>query len=234
MLPVVAVASDAPVPLTAAEAREKLLLARSDLPVLGVKKSVLEGYFEVLMKGGMTLYMNDTADYFIAGDLFFVEPNGIVNATEKNRSGDRKRLLATLDESDMVVYAPRPELTKATITVFTDIDCGYCRKLHQDVPELNRLGVAVRYLAFPRAGIGSDSYDKAVSVWCADDQQKALTNAKAGKDIEMKTCVNPVAEQYGLVDAFGVTGTPAIFYEDGTLQAGYMPVEEMSVRLGLN
>ena len=113
-----------------------------------------------------------------------------------------------------------PELTKATITVFTDIDCGYCRKLHQDVPELNRLGVAVRYLAFPRAGIGSDSYDKAVSVWCADDQQKALTKAKAGKDIEMKTCVNPVAEQYGLVDAFGVTGTPAIFYEDGTLQAG--------------
>jgi thiol:disulfide interchange protein DsbC len=233
-LPVVVVASDAPVPLTAAAAREKLLLARPDLPVLGVKKSVLEGYFEVLMQGGMTLYMNATADYFIAGDLFFIEPGGIVNATEKSRTNKRKRLLASLDESEMVVFAPRPELTKATITVFTDIDCGYCRKLHQEVPELNRLGVAVRYLAYPRAGIGSESYDKAVAVWCADNPQKALTNAKAGSVIDMKTCVNPVAEQYSMGDDFGVTGAPAVVYEDGTLQAGYLPAADMASRLGIN
>ncbi|MGV0036228.1 MAG: DsbC family protein [Candidatus Azotimanducaceae bacterium WSBS_2022_MAG_OTU7] len=233
-LPSVAVASDAAVNLTAAAAREKLLLARPDLPVLGVKKSVLEGYFEVLMQGGMTLYLNGTADYFIAGDLFFVEPDGIVNATEKSRTDKRKRLLAAMDESEMVVFAPPPELTKATITVFTDIDCGYCRKLHEEVPELNRLGVAVRYLAYPRAGVGSESYDKAVSVWCADNPQKALTNSKAGKVIEMKTCVNPVAAQYSIGDAFGVTGTPAIVYEDGTLQAGYQPAADMARRLGIN
>ncbi|MDA0273187.1 MAG: DsbC family protein [Proteobacteria bacterium] len=233
-LPVVAVATDAPVSLTAAEAREKLLLARPDLPILGIKQSVLDGYFEITMQGGMTLYMNASADYFIAGDLFFIEPGGIVNATERNRTTQRKRLLARLDETDMVVFAPRPELTKATITVFTDIDCGYCRKLHQEVPELNRLGVAVRYLAYPRAGIGSDSYDKAVSVWCSDNPQKALTNAKSGIDIEMKTCANPVAEQYEMGDAFGVTGTPAVLYDDGTLQAGYLPAAEMASRLGIN
>ena len=233
-LPMGALATDAPVPLTAAEARAELLLSMPDFPVLGIKKSVLDGYFEVLMQGGRILYLNATADYFIAGDLFLIEPTGIVNATEKNRTEQRKQRLASLNESDMVVFSPRPELTKATITVFTDIDCGYCRKLHQTVPELNRLGVAVRYLAYPRAGVGSASYDKAVAAWCADDPQKALTDVKAGKDIEMRTCANSVAEQYAMGDAFGVTGTPAIVYEDGTLQAGYLPAAEMARRLGIN
>ena len=231
-LPMAALATD--VPLTAAEARAKLLLSMPDFPVLGIKKSVLDGYFEVLMQGGRILYLNATADYFIAGDLFLIEPAGIVNATEKNRTEHRNQRLATLNVSDMVVFSPRPELTKATIRVFTDIYCGYCRKLHQEVPELNRLGVAVRYLAYPRAGVGSASDDKAVAAWCADDPQKALTDLKAGKDIEMRTCANPVAEQYAVGDVFGVTGTPAIVYEDGTLQAGYLPAAEMVRRLGIN
>jgi thiol:disulfide interchange protein DsbC len=102
------------------------------------------------------------------------------------------------------------------------------------VLDLIRLGVAVRYLAYPRAGVGSASDDKAVAAWCADDPQKALTDVKAGKDIEMRTCANPVAEQYEMGDAFGVTGTPAIVYEDGTLQAGYLPAAEMARRLGIN
>ena len=233
-LPIAAVAKEVSAPMTAAEAREKLLTVRPNFPVLGVKRSVLDGYFEVLMDGGMTLYMNATADYFIAGDLFLIEPGGLVNVTEQSRTEQRKQLLASLKESDMVVFSPAPELTKATITVFTDIDCGYCRKLHQEVPELNRLGIAVRYLAYPRAGIGSDSYNKAVSVWCADDPQKALTNSKAGKNIETKTCENPGAAHYGLGDAFGVTGTPAVVYEDGNLQAGYLPAAETARRLGIN
>ena len=182
----------------------------------------------------MMLYMNETADYFIGGELFCIEPSGFVNSTEQSRTKQRKQRLASLNESDMVVFSPRPELTKATITVFTDIDCGYCRKLHQEVPELNRLGVAVRYLAYPRAGVGSGSYDKAVAVWCADDPQKAMTNSKAGKDIEMKTCANPVQEHYAMGGAFGVTGTPAVVYEDGTLQAGYLPAVDMARRLGIN
>ena len=233
-LPIAAAANDVSVPLTAAEAREKLLLTRPDFPVVGVKRSVLDGYFEVLMQGGMILYMNEAADYFIAGDLFFIEPSGFVNSTEQSLTKQRKQLLESLKDSDMVVFSPRPELTKATITVFTDIDCGYCRKLHQEVPELNRLGVAVRYLAYPRAGVGSESYNKAVAVWCADNPQKAMTNSKAGKDIEMKTCANPVQQHYAMGDAFGVTGTPAVVYENGTLQAGYLPAVDMARRLGIN
>lgn len=220
--------------LMADEARAKLLAARPDLPVTSVQESRLEGFFEVRIEGGMILYMNETADYFFAGDLFYIQQQGLINATEMARVEARRELLGSLDKSEMVIFAPKPELTQATITVFTDIDCGYCRKLHQEVPELNRLGIAVQYLAFPRAGIGSESYDKAVSAWCADNPQLALTMAKAGKEIEEKTCANPIARQYELGGQFGVTGTPAIVYEDGTLQAGYLPAAVMAERLGVN
>ena len=181
--------------LTPVDVRQKLLTARPDLPIAEVFRSQLGGFFEVHMQGGMILYVNDSAEYFFAGDLFYIEPNDLVNATEKARVDTRRRLLVSLDESEMVVFSPPPELVKTTITVFTDIDCGFCRKLHQEVPELNRLGIAVRYLAYPRAGIGSASYDKAVSAWCADNPQLALTRAKAGQEIEQLNCANPVAAQ---------------------------------------
>lgn len=227
-------AEEESVELEAADVKQRLLTARPDLPISRVVKSQLEGYYEVTMQGGMTLYVNDAAEYFFAGDLFFVQTQGFVNATELARVSERRKLLETLDESEMIVFAPPPELARTSITVFTDIDCSYCRKLHQEVPELNRLGIAVRYLAYPRAGIGSESYNKAVSAWCADNPQLALTKAKAGQAIEQATCANPVASQYALGDAFGVTGTPAIVYENGTLQSGYLPADQMAIRLGVN
>jgi thiol:disulfide interchange protein DsbC len=141
-------------------------------------------------------------------------------------------LLEALDESEMVVFAP--ENPQKTVTVFTDFDCTYCRKLHQEVPVLNELGIAVRYLAYPRAGVGSASYDKMVSAWCADDPNTALTDAKMGKAIPQKTCANPVAKQYRLGDDFGVTGTPALILEDGQLLPGYMPASALAARLGIN
>lgn len=217
--------------LTPEEARQKLQESRPDLPVSGIRKSALEGFYEVTIPGGPTLHMNDTADYFFAGDLFLIQPDGLVNATELVKVDRRREMLDTLDEADMIVYAPRPELTRATITVFTDIDCGFCRKLHLEIPELNRLGIAVRYLAFPRAGIGSESYQKAVSAWCADNPQIALTQAKAGDEIQSKTCTNPVADQYALAAEFGVNGTPAVLYENGTLQDGYLPAAETARRV---
>ena len=218
-------------PLTAEEARQKLLQARPDLPITSIRKSHLEGYYEVKMPGGPTLHMDDRAEYFFAGDLFLISPDGLVNATEMEKVDHRKEMLGSLSEKDMIIYAPRPELTRATVTVFTDIDCGYCRKLHLEVPELNRLGIAVRYLAFPRAGIGSESYEKAVSAWCAENPQIALTQAKSGKEIEHKTCANPVAEQYSLAAEFGVDGTPAVIYENGVLQGGYLPAAETARRV---
>jgi thiol:disulfide interchange protein DsbC len=216
------------------EIRQKLLESRPDLPISSITASQLDGFYEVHMQGGITLYVDQSGEHFFAGDLFFIGQDGFVNATEVARVDERRELLKSLDESEMVVFSPAPELVKASITVFTDIDCGYCRKLHQEVPELNRLGIAVRYLAYPRAGVGSESYNKAVSAWCADDPQVALTRAKAGQEIEERTCENPIAAQYALGDSFGVTGTPAVVYEDGTLQSGYLPADQLAQRLGIN
>lgn len=213
--------------------KSALLAARPGLPIMDITPTAAEGIYQVQLGGGTMLHINESATYFFVGDLFTMEQGLIVNATEASRSSFRRQLLQELDESEMLVFAPPAERVRATVTVFTDIDCGYCRKLHQEVPELNRLGIAVRYLAYPRAGIGSDSYDKAVSAWCADNPRLALTEAKLGNQIEQRTCANPVAAHMNLGAEFGVNGTPAVFYEDGSLQNGYMPAMDMAERLGL-
>ena len=157
-----------------------------------------------------------------------------MNISEQGRNGERKQLLAAIDKKDMVIFKATTGEPKAVINVFTDIDCGYCRKLHEEVPEMNRLGIEVRYLAYPRAGIGSASYDKLVSAWCSDNPQLALTLAKGGSDLPVRTCANAVAAEYQLGGAMGVTGTPSLVFEDGRMQAGYIPVAQLAVVLGLN
>jgi thiol:disulfide interchange protein DsbC len=129
----------------------------------------------------------------------------------------------------MVIFAP--EEYDHTITVFTDIDCGYCRKLHNEIDAFMAEGIRVRYLFYPRAGLGSPSYQKAVSVWCADDRKQALTDAKAGEPLPEKSCENPVADHMALGEAMGVTGTPAILLENGQLVPGYVPAKRMAAIL---
>jgi len=124
-----------------------------------------------------------------------------------------------------------PEKAEYNLLVFTDLDCGYCRKLHNQMEEYNEEGIAIHYLAFPRAGVGSESYDKFVSVWCADDQREALTLAKNGDDPEPQKCPNPIADQYELGREVGVTGTPALVTADGTLIPCYMPPKQLRQRL---
>jgi thiol:disulfide interchange protein DsbC len=131
-----------------------------------------------------------------------------------------------VSEDDMIIFEPKK--TRHTITVFTDIDCGYCRKLHSEMQEFLDAGIRVRYMFFPRAGVGSNSYKKAVAVWCADDRKAALTAAKNNKAIEMKTCDNPLAEHMELVDKLGARGTPFIVLENGQTQPGYVPARQMS------
>jgi len=216
------------------EVRARLKQASPTLPINNITRSQLKGFWEAELPGGQVLYVTEDGENFIVGDLFQITDTRFVNLAEQGRNVKRKALMSSIDESEMVVYAPAAEDTKATITVFTDIDCGFCRKLHQEIPELNRMGIAVRYLAYPRAGVPSDSYDKIVSAWCADDPKKALTEAKAGISIEQRTCVNSVARQYRLGGDMGVTGTPALVYESGELKAGYMPAAQLAAALGLN
>ena len=132
----------------------------------------------------------------------------------------------------MIVFAPKQ--SKAHVYVFTDVDCYYCQKLHQEVPALEALGIEVRYLAYPRAGIGSDSYQKIASAWCADDPQDSLTILKAGGDIPSNVCEdNPIAQQFALGSDLGVKGTPALITEAGVLLPGYMPADKLARALGL-
>ncbi len=133
---------------------------------------------------------------------------------------------------DMIVFAAHEK--KRHMTVFTDIDCGYCRRFHQEVPVLNAAGLEVRYMAFPRAGIGSSSYEKIVTVWCSEDPQQAMTSSKAGQYLEPLTCQNPVAKQYMIGQESGVRGTPTLVLDDGTVIGGYLPAEDLLVRIGLS
>ena len=117
----------------------------------------------------------------------------------------------------MIEFSPSNREVSHTLYIYTDIDCGYCRKMHQEINQLNDAGIAVRYLAYPRSGIGGESYDKAVSVWCAADRQQALTESKAGKLLPSASCTNPVADHYRMGEAMGVRGTPAVYLENGTI-----------------
>jgi len=141
------------------------------------------------------------------------------------------KLIAGLDETKMIVFSP--EEVKYTVTVFTDIDCPYCRKLHDEMEAYNKLGISIRYLAYPRAGVGSKSYDKIVAAWCSKDPKAAITLAKAGKEIkkELEDCNDPVREHMDLVRVLGVTGTPALIFEDGTLVPGYVPAQRLITML---
>ena len=180
------------------------------------------GFREVLV-GGQVLYVSDDGRYLMQS-----QPYDIQNRTPASSAGllaYRKALLDKAPRGDRIVFAaPNP---KHTITVFTDIECGYCRKLHQDLPELNRQGITVEYLAFPRMGPGSQDFTDMISVWCAVDKRKALTDAKGGQPVAPKNCTSPVAMQYNLGQQVGVSGTPAIFAADGTQLGGYLPPAQL-------
>ncbi len=211
---------------------KKLESAGPSIPVDEIRPSLVEAIYEVELKTGEILYSTADGGYIFTGDLYQIAPQGFKNITEERRMAARATEIKNLDASQMVVFPARGE-QKGQITVFTDIDCVYCRKLHKEVTELNDLGITVRYLGFPRAGIGSGSYYSMVSVWCAENQQDAMTQAKQGESIEDKQCENPIADQYRLGQKLGVQGTPAIFLDDGRLLPGYMPAERLATALGL-
>lgn len=185
------------------------------------------GLYVVVLKNGPTLHVTQDGKYFVAGDLYRIDNTTLENETEKAKLAK----IETLSESQMIVYKAKNE--KAHITVFTDVDCGYCRMLHKEVPKLNEAGVTVRYLAYPRAGIGSEAYTKMVSIWCSADPKEWLTQAKLGAEIPENKCVNPVADQYKLGNEVGVRGTPSIVLGNGEFLPGYLPAAELVKHLGL-
>ena len=191
-----------------------------------VAETALPGMYEVRY-GSVVVYLSDDGRYMLRGDLVDLESGH--NVTETARSHARAEIVGALGESNMIVFAP--QTAKHTVTVFTDVDCGYCQRLHRQMADYNRLGIEVRYTAFPRAGIGSGTYDRMVSVWCASDQQAAMTDAKAGRAVEAARCDNPVSAQYEAGRAIGVRGTPSIVLESGEMIPGYVEPQELLDRL---
>ena len=212
----------------------RLSESRPDLKYGDVDTTPISGLYRVRVNTTQFLFASETGEYIMSGEMFQARPGMFVPVADLEAAGKRRELMAAVDTDDMIVF-PAVDETKAILYVFTDVDCGYCRKLHNEsLPGLTLAGVEVRYLAFPRAGIGSGSYKKISSAWCADDRQTALTALKMGQAIEQRDCENnPVAAQYRLGQQAGVTGTPALIMEDGSLIPGYRPAEELLKMIGV-
>lgn len=206
--------------------RQALQTIQSDLPIESIAESAMPGLYQVQLKGGRLLYASADGQFVMQGYLFQLKDGKAVNLTELVERGSIAKLIDAIPLSEMVVFAPKEP--KTHITVFTDTDCGYCQKLHSEMAELNRLGVEVRYVAFPRQGVGSHGYNGLVSVWCAKDRQAAMNQAKSRKELPAGNCENPVAKQYQLGQAIGVTGTPAIVLANGQLIPGYQPAPQLA------
>lgn len=209
-----------------ARAVEAIRRLNPQVQVERIAAAPMPGFRQAIV-GGQVVYVSDDGRF-----VFVPGPGGAVfdaqakrNLSEDALAGMRQELLATIPASERIVFAPANPAH--TVTVFTDVACGYCRKLHGEIAEYNRQGIAVEYLAFPRMGIGSEDYTTMVSVWCAADRRKALTQAKNGRPVPAKSCKTTVDMQYDVGQRVGLTGTPMILAEDGTQLGGYVPPAQL-------
>ncbi|OAB55435.1 hypothetical protein AY599_02580 [Leptolyngbya valderiana BDU 20041] len=213
--------------LLAADAIEERLQGLvPDMSQVTIAETPIDGVMQVQI-GSDVIYMSEDGRYLFQGRL--VDMDTQIDLTDQAKSSVRAEALASLDASDFVTFGP--EDAEYEILVFTDPDCGYCRRLHEQIAEYADVGVQVNYLAFPRAGVGSESYNKLVSVWCADDRNAAMDIAKAGGTPPAQSCDNPVEEQYRLGQSLGVTGTPSILLRNGGIIPGYVPPQQLIGRL---
>lgn len=207
--------------------KEAIRATLGGISVSSIESTPVPGLYEVVT-GGNVIYFSGDGQYMFQGEL--IDFKAQKSLTEVRRTGIRRKLIGELDESEMVIF--KPEKVKYTVTVFTDIDCGYCRKLHSEMDQYLAKGIEIRYMFFPRSGPGSPSYHKAVSVWCADDRKQALTDSKNNRPVPNKTCDNPIDEHMRLARQLGLRGTPLILFENGGSTPGYVGPEQMVKLLG--
>ena len=192
-----------------------------------VNPSPIEGWY-IVQKGPIVAYISADGRYLMQGDLIDLDLQ--VNLTEQSRNGVRRELVASLDDQDSILFSPAEP--KYSVTVFTDIDCTYCRRLHAQIDEYLDRGIAVRYVLYPRNGPASRAWSKSEDVWCAKDRNQALTAAKLDRSFETSQCdASMISKHYALGQGVGLSGTPAIVFEDGTLVGGYLPPDALSARL---
>lgn len=193
-----------------------------ELKADSISPSAVDGLYEVVF-GTRVFYISADGRYFLQGNILDTQTK--VSLTDAKETTLRAGLIQSMDESGLIVFSP--ESPKHTITVFTDIDCGYCRKLHREIQAYIDAGIAVRYAAYPRSGPNTPSYFKAVSVWCGEDQRALMTQAKNGEKFDQSKCDNPVDGHMKIASQIGISGTPTIILEDGTLMPGYVPAKRL-------
>lgn len=206
---------------TDAKVREAIKRLNPQISIEYIGAAPLPGFREVIA-GGQLVYISDDGRYLVQGAVVDLQGgNRELMKGSPAMARYRAELIKSVPHVDRIVFSP-PN-AKYTVSVFTDIECGYCRKLHSEIAEINRQGIAVEYLAFPRMGLGSQDHKDMISVWCASDRKKALTEAKSGRPVQARDCTNPVTMEYNIGQRVGVDGTPAIFAADGTQLGGYLP-----------
>lgn len=188
--------------------------------------SPVSGLYQVAMPPRF-FYASADGRYVVDGDLIDMTTKQNVSQVPRNKSVSAA--ITAMGEDSMIIFGK--DSLKHTVTVFTDIDCGYCRKLHNEVKKYNDLGIRVRYMSYPRSGIGSGAFKQAEAVWCSKDKAKAMTQAKNGINVKSEKCENPVARHYALGNMIGIRGTPALVLEDGTVVPGYIPASRLSEAL---
>jgi len=222
------VTAPAATPASSGDAAVRAAMAKAmpNAEVDTIKPSVIPGFREVAV-GGRVIYVSADGRYLIQGTLF--DLNSRTSLTESSEAVIRRGILAKVGPERRIIFAAAKP--KHRITVFTDIDCGYCRKMHQQIAQYNNLGISVEYLFYPRAGMGSEAANKAINVWCSADRRKAMTDAKNDRPVPNKTCVNPIAADYALGQKMGFDGTPAIYAADGSQVGGYLAPPQMLAML---
>jgi len=196
------------------------------IPLEAIQPSPLPGLYPVMVPPQM-FYVSAGGLYAFDGDMIDLQTG--INVSDALRGKMRAAAVNAQGETAVIVYGPKkPQLT---VTVFAALVCGSCRTLHKAMANYNKAGIQIRYLAFPRAGVGSGSYQKAVSVWCSKDKAEAMTRAKQGQAVKAEECENPVAKQYALAQSLGIRGTPAIVTEQGQILPGYVPADRLKAML---
>ena len=211
--------------------KEEIAARLSNVSADDVVDSPLPGVYQVQV-GSRIAYISHDGRYLMQGDLYDLETSQ--NLTESSRASSRIDMLASVPADEMMVFSPEEGEPKHTITIFTDIDCGYCRQFHREIEQVNNLGIEVRYLFYPRTGPNTDSWAKAEKVWCSgtDLRNAALTRAKLGGEVPEATCeTNPVGQHWDLGHEIGVTGTPSVIAPNGEVIGGYMAPDMLLQRL---
>lgn len=211
-----AVTADESKPLSKEELAGKL----NGVDASQISESAVPGIYQVTI-GSSVAYVTKDGRFVFQGDITDVATGA--NITEETRARARVAMLATVEPATMIVFSPKDGKVKHTVTIFTDVDCGYCRQFHRDIDKVTALGIEVHYLSFPRTGPNTESWFKAEGVWCSKDRNTALTRAKLGGEVPQAKCGNPVESHYSLGKRIGVRGTPAVFTETGDYIGGYLP-----------